>query len=412
MNVRPDALATNLVLRVWLPYAFAYYFSYGLRNINVVLGPTLAREFSLGAAELGLITGAYFVAFTLAQLPLGLLLDRYGPRRVNATLVLFAAAGSFVSALASSAEWIVVGRALIGLGVSLCLMSAYKAHAQWLPASRVQFANSLLLTFGSLGVLSATGPVGWALDYVSWRAITAAIGVMLLASSALLFLVAPERREPAAGQSLVQLAAGLRQVFEARRFWGPSLSFATVAGTFSAFQSLWLGTWLRDVARLTPSNVIVTLTWIALAATIGYTVLGILFDRLLRAGVDATRIYRVQNGVSIVLFAMIVFSPPAVATPVWMIYCVFGAGGPMVFAILAQQFPIHLIGRVNTAANVLVFTFAFFAQWLIGVVLDRWPTLDGHYAADGYRTAIGLLFAVQLAAYVFFSATARELRRS
>lgn len=412
MNSRDDSLPIGLMARVWLPYACAYFFSYGLRNINAVLGPELAREFTLGAADLGLITGAYFVAFTLAQLPLGVLLDRYGPRRVNASLLLVAAAGCGLSALAPDIRAVVAGRAMIGLGVSLCLMSAYKAHAQWLPMSRVQFANSLLLTFGSLGVMSAAGPVGWALGFASWRTIMGFIGAMLVVASLFLLLVAPERREAAAGHSFAQLAAGFRGVFGSGKFWGPAIALGMIAGTFASLQGLWLGTWLRDVANQDQSGVVTTLTWIAFAATIGYTVVGVVFDRLLRRGVQPLTLFYAQGSLSIVIFALVAFAPAAIAIPIWILYCVLGAGGPIVFVILAQHFPSQLIGRVNTAANLVIFSIAFAFQWLIGVILDQWPVIDGRYAVAGYHAAFAGLLVMQIAGFAFFVFAARRWLRA
>ena len=85
---------------VFMPFAAGYYFSFMLRNINAVVFPELVAAFALGADALGILTGAYFLAFAAFQLPLGLLLDRFGPRRVNASLLLIAACGTSSSARA------------------------------------------------------------------------------------------------------------------------------------------------------------------------------------------------------------------------------------------------------------------------------------------------------------------------
>ena len=109
-------------LRVFIPFALGYFLSYLMRVINAVIAPDLVRELGLTAADLGLLTSANFLAFAVAQLPLGILLDRYGPRRTEAVLLLFAALGAFLFATAASAPGLIAGRALIGLGTSACLM--------------------------------------------------------------------------------------------------------------------------------------------------------------------------------------------------------------------------------------------------------------------------------------------------
>src|SRR3989338_7388586 len=125
-----DALPLRLMATVWLPFSCSYFLSYGLRNVNGVLAPDLTRELALSAADLGLLTSAYFFTFALAQLPAGVLLDRYGSRRVNAALLLVAAAGCALHLVGRNFVELSIGRALVGLGVSVCLMSAVKAFAQ------------------------------------------------------------------------------------------------------------------------------------------------------------------------------------------------------------------------------------------------------------------------------------------
>ena len=103
-----------LWIRLFLPFAGAYFLSYHFRTANAVVGPVLAEEFSLGAADLGLLTSTYFLVFGAAQLPLGMLLDRFGARRVEALLLLFAAAGAAVFASADAIVGLAFGRGLIG----------------------------------------------------------------------------------------------------------------------------------------------------------------------------------------------------------------------------------------------------------------------------------------------------------
>ncbi len=116
-----------ILARVFVPFACGYFLSYLYRVINAVIAPDLVAELRLDAAELGFLTSAYFLTFALFQLPLGMLLDRFGPRRTEAALLMFAALGAFVFATASDIGGLVAGRALIGFGVSACLMAAFKA---------------------------------------------------------------------------------------------------------------------------------------------------------------------------------------------------------------------------------------------------------------------------------------------
>ena len=129
------------MLVVFAPFAAGYFLSFFFRNVNAVISKDLAREFELAPSELGFLTSMYLLAFAAFQLPLGVLLDRYGPRRVVAALFCVAAAGAATFALATDITLLSVGRALIGLGVSAGLMGAIKAFTLWFPLSRLATLN-------------------------------------------------------------------------------------------------------------------------------------------------------------------------------------------------------------------------------------------------------------------------------
>ncbi|MDH5749281.1 MAG: MFS transporter, partial [Rhodospirillales bacterium] len=160
-----------IFIRVFLPFAFGYFLSYALRVVNAVIHTDLQKDLSLDAADLGLLTSTYFLTFAIFQLPLGVLLDRYGPRRTEAALLVIAAAGAILFASAQSVSTLIAGRALIGLGVSACLMGAFKAFVMWFPRERIPVMNGYQMTAGGLGALIATAPVEAALNFTDWRGV-------------------------------------------------------------------------------------------------------------------------------------------------------------------------------------------------------------------------------------------------
>ena len=127
----------RLVLAVLLPFSLCYFLSYLYRAVNAVIAPNLVNDIGVDPSELGLLTSAYFITFAAAQLPLGVLLDRFGPRKIEAFLLAFAGTGAWVFAEAETLTGLVAGRALIGFGVSACLMAAFKAFVIWLPPERL-----------------------------------------------------------------------------------------------------------------------------------------------------------------------------------------------------------------------------------------------------------------------------------
>lgn len=392
MNLTPV-----MYLRIFVPFALGYFLSYLYRTVNAVLAPDLVRDLGLDPAGLGLLTSAYFLAFAAAQLPLGILLDRYGPRRVEACLLLFAAVGALLFARATTLGELLCGRALIGLGVAACLMAAFKAFTQWFSREMLPFVNGIQMVSGGLGALAATLPVELALEFTDWRGVFLLLaGVTLLAALGV-FAIVPEKVGEGGGETLGQQVAGIGTVFSSRGFWHITPWAVAAQGAYLSLVGLWSGPWLRDVAGYERLGVANTLMGISLTMIAGYFIFGTLAARLGRRGIPAARVAAAGMMAFLGVQTLLVVQPAGLATPLWLLFGFFGTACILPYAVLSQQFPPKLAGRVNTGLNLLVFLAAFAAQWGVGAILGRWPaTAAGGYAPAGYRWGLGLLVGLQL----------------
>ncbi len=158
-----------LFLTIFIPFGLGHFVSYLFRTVNAVIYVDLQADLSLPASSLGLLTGVYFLTFAAAQIPLGVMLDRYGPRSVQAPMLLFAVAGSVIFSISSTETGLLIGRGLIGLGVAGSLMSAIKACAIWLPVERLPLSTACLLSIGGLGAMASTTPLHAVLSWLTWR---------------------------------------------------------------------------------------------------------------------------------------------------------------------------------------------------------------------------------------------------
>jgi predicted MFS family arabinose efflux permease len=378
--------------------------------VNAVLGPTLAAEFNLTAGGLGLLSSVYFLSFALFQLPLGLLLDRFGPRRVNATLLLVAAAGAAWFAGAQSAESAIAARALLGLGVSGCLMASFTAFVLWYPPERISTMNAIAFSAGICGGIVATVPVELLLRVWPWRQVFLLLVAATLAVSVALWAVVPERSRGRAGSFSEQLR-GLGALFRDRAFVRIAVCLGASQFAAVALQTLWVATWMRDVAGYTPAEVARGLLAINVAMIAGYLGFGRAADRLAKQGRSALPLLVGGVAASSLSLLLIILGARTLALPLWCLFVATGTAVVLGYSILSRDLPKEMAGRANTAINQLGFIGMFSGQWLFGLVLDRWPQTPAGYAPEAYPWALGLLWAVQFAGLAWLLMGRREIEK-
>ena len=393
-----------LFARVYFPFALGYAISYFYRNANAIIESDLVDELGLGPADLGLLTSAYFFSFAAFQLPLGILLDRYGPRRTEAALLLFAALGAWIFSNAETSTGLIAGRLLIGLGVSACLMAAFKAYVIWFQSERLPMINGLQMVAGGLGALGATTPLQNALYFTDWRGVFLGLAIITVFASICLWFVLPEHhssveKKPDFKTQLQEMV----KVFRSQFFWSIAPLTAISSGAFLAIHGLWIKPWLRDVADLGEQESSQLLFSMTLSVIMGYFLLGIFTERL-------SRLFNMRP-ISVGVFGMILFSLSQfslafgwVSSPMLLVLLLgfLGTSNILIYAGLFQIFPKSYSGRVSTILNVQVFMGAFLIQWGIGEIIELWSVSEKGYDPASYSFAIGGLALLQVVGLVWF----------
>ncbi len=403
--VEPSArsLAPALLVRVFLPFAGGYFLSYLFRVVNAVIAPDLAADVGVDPAQLGLLTATYLIAFAAFQLPLGILLDRFGPRAVEAVLLLFAAAGAVIFARSASLTGLILGRALIGFGVSACLMAAFKSYVIWFPGPVLSRINGLQMAAGGLGVLAAFAPVEFALRFTDWRGVFLGLGVLCVLMAVTVFTVVPESDKKPVPEPFSRQIQGVGQVFTSLFFWRIApLTMLSQAG-FMAIQGLWAGPWLRDVASLDRAESAGCLSISALAMIAGFIILGFVTEKLAQKGIPV--LYSAVSGMTffIAVLALMTFGAPLSPQVLMGLFGFFGTAGILSYTALTLGFPARLSGRVTTGINLLVFLGGFALQWAMGAMINLWdPPLPGQYDPAGYQAAFLMVLGLQVLGLAWF----------
>ena len=383
-------------LGIFAVFALAYFLSYFFRSANAVIAEDLTLELNLSAAQLGAMTGAFFFAFAAAQLPLGGALDRFGARRVTPPLMLAAVCGSALFALGETFPLLVLGRALIGLGMAGVLMGALKTFGRWFPARRFATVSGLFLGVGASGALGAATPLALLSAAVGWRAVFwGAAGVTLL-SALLLGAVsrdapAPDHKAGTEAQARARVGARtetqpgrLRDIFRNPRFWRLAAAAFAVTGSMFAYQGLWAGPFLRSLGlpEVTTGNL---LFWLSGGVMVGYVGVGWLADRF-----GLGRVALFGGGVLAAVQLTLALARPG--WPLWGLYGLFfvfglaGASSLLYYAHAQRLFP-HMTGRATTAVNLFGIGGGAVLQWGLGLVVGAFPA-----TAAGEASAYSTLF--------------------
>jgi MFS family permease len=380
---------------VFLPFALGHYLSSLLRTVNAVLAPQLVGSLALTSGQLGLLTSAFFFAFALVQLPVGIALDRYGPRKVQLVLLLVAAAGALMFARGASFTELVLARAVIGCGLGGCFMSAVKAISTWITPTRLPSVQGYLIAVGGLGAASATLPVRLALQYTDWRGLFTILGALVACAALMIWLVSP--RSPANASAKTPTVQSILDVYRDPAF-RRTISLVLVPHTvFFGLQGLWIGRWLSDVARFSEAAV-AYLLYLGMASVIfGAIAVGMVTEWAGRRGIKPLDVAGVGITAFVLVQAGFVINYAPSFQLLSVVFTLVGTITGIEYAIVAQSMPPALTGRAATCLNLLIFIGAFVVQAGFGAVVGQWtPNRLHQYPAVAYQVAFGLLVVLQL----------------
>ncbi len=358
-------------IAIFLSFAAAYFLSALLRAVTATLAPVFSVELGVGAAQLGLLAGAFFLGFALMQLPLGMALDRYGARRVLIALLSVAVGGCAGVALAQGLPTLVMARALIGVGVSACLMAPLTCYRHmFTPAAQLR-ANSWMLMAGSLGMMASTLPVQWLLPTLGWRGLFWWLAASLVLAIAVIAWRAPRHVVGAmAIASAGDAAVGYGEIVRHPLFRGLAPLAFFVYGGMIALQALWAGPWLTRVGGWSAQAAAGGLFVINLSMLVAFMVWGLCMPRLTARGWDALRLMRWGLPLSLLVLCINVLGGTATGAGAWALWCVCSSFVTLSQPAVGLAFPAAQAGKALSAFNLVIFLGVFAMQWGIGLLID------------------------------------------
>ncbi len=397
-------LPRSTAAMVFLIFAFSYFSSALVRGVTATLAPQFTAELGLSAGDLGLLGGVFFLGFATTQLPLGSALDRLGPKRVQIGFLALAVLGCGAFALARDFASLAAARALIGVGVSACLMAPLTTFRRSFDPVAQLRANSWMLMSGSIGMVASTLPVQWALPWLGWRGLFWVIAAWMLLSMAAIARFVPADGPPhdgAADGGAGTPDPGYRAVWQNPTFVRLAPMGFFHYGGLIAVQSLWAGPWLLEVCGWTPAQAAQGLFLVNGSMLLSFMAWGGVVPRLYARGWTAQRLIAWGAPVSLAALALALWLGPRAQAWVWVLFCAGSSVVALSQPAVGQALPARLAGRALSAYNLVVFLGVFTLQWGIGLAVDLLRS-GGWDTVAAFRGSFALLLGCCVLAYVWF----------
>ncbi len=350
---------------MFLSLLFPYLLSNFYRAFLAVVAGDLTRDLGLDPAQLASLQAAFLLAFALTQFPVGLALDRIGPRRALILGLCAAVAGSILLGFTNHYWQGLLAMALLGAGFSPVLMTGFYLIGRSYAPARFATMSSLLFGLGTLGDPLSGTPLTLAVAAFGWRPTMLAMGGVTAASLLCVAAVIrnPPRIAPPGGSHSV--LAGVRQVIALRALWPLMPVALTTYAVIAATRGLWIAPYLGKVHHFGPEAVGISATAMGFAIAAG----GLLYAPLNRLIGDAK--HTVLAGVGATVIGWLVLGllgerSSALAIVLLLLVACLGASFPIVLTHARSFMPIHLLGQGVTLVNLVFFVGAGLAQWVSG----------------------------------------------
>ncbi len=405
----PMKSETANAFKIILALAAIYVASNFFRSSLAVIAPNMMDEMALTPEEFGVMSGSFFIAFALMQIPTGIFLDRYGPRKTIFVMMLIANVGTCGFALASNFIELTVTRFIIGAGCAPILMGALVIISRWLPAERFAFYTSLIVAMGGVGNILATTPTAILTDMIGWRAvfwIAALISVCSLLFGYLIIRDAPPGHtfHDRKSETFREALSGVLEIIKNRQFQYLFSLNLVIYGTLMAVLGLWGSNYLRDIYGLDLTergNIMLWMTVGVIGGSFFYGCLDGIVQRrkplvILAAGTTVL--------IFVALGALPVLSVWQVAI-LLVLLCFFGSYSVLIMSHGLSIFPEHLLGRGVATLNTAVMLGVFLLQALGGFIVGHFVHPDGTAPIEAYRVLYFVLAGVIIAGLLLYSRT-------
>ena len=388
---------------IWGLAGLLYLLGFYHRVSTNVLADSLKIDFGLTAAGLGNLSACYFYSYFAMQLPTGMFVDRWGPRRLLAAGALISAIGTLIFALASTAMMAGMGRLLIGGSVAVAYVCMMRLAADWFPPRFFTLATGLGFVVGVLGGTAAGAPLVRMLGQHGWRPVMFVLAIAGILLSALIYWRVRDKpsdmgydnygTKTGGGRPLLSFSQSIKTVISYRNSLLLMFVPGALSGSVNTFAGLWGNQFLTSQYGFSPSNAALVCTGVLIVWAFGGPIWGMLSEKMARR-----KPLFIGASLMVAISWLIIISFPSMPVPVVIFFLLlagFGAGSLTIgYAFAKESVPLYLAGTAGGLNNGSSILGTVLMQPIIGIILDHHSTIGAHgeimYQFSGFQYGFGL----------------------
>ena len=365
------------------------------RLCPAVIALDIQASFGLTGTLLGVFGSAYFYSYAIMQLPTGLMADSWGPRKTVSVFFVLAGIGSVLMGISPNLSVAIIGRVLVGLGVSTIFVCNFKLLSEWFTARQFVIMGGAFMAMGGIGALSSSAPLAWVSNVIGWRMTLIVVGIITLIMAILVYAfvrnrpseigLPPIRQDRGETEPAISLTNGIKMVVTTGRFWIISIWAFCVTGIGFAVGGLWAGPYLMQVYGLSKTATGGVLSTFALALIFGSPLLGWLANRLGRKPVIICCSIVLMMVSGLMSWLVNSMTLPVLYILFFFFFLASGSVGPILAAVAKELFPIAISGTSVGMVNLFPFIGAAVFQVLIGAVLTAGSHGQAAYSTESFR---------------------------
>lgn len=375
INERSSSSISSLIIwSTWLIASIFYAYQYILRVMPSIMMQDLMQQFNLDSTLYGQFSGVYYIGYALMHIPLGILLDRYGPKRIMSLCVIISVIGLLPILLAEHWLYALIGRFFIGVGSSGAILSAFAIIRRLFGVEKFTRILSFTVTIGLIGAIYGGGPMNYICNIFGYKFVTMSAAVFGIMLSIIAYIITPQLQ----AMENISVIRNVKEVFGSKMVWAICILAGLMVGPLEGFADVWGKQFLQTVYHFDSTMAASLISAIFLGMCFGAPVLSYVGSKINN---ELLTIF-ISGLLMAICFMLLLFGNLNITMLVCMFAIVGVCSAYQILAIFKASTYVHssATGLTTAVANMIIMMFGYAFHSVIGMVVNYCGGMESQHA--------------------------------